>query len=157
MFTPKSMWLDSETKLKIWSQNRTKYTLYIYYHGSPSQSTTQYLETQWNHKIMLKIGTCIKTQIELPIIYNWTHNCCKQHSSLDFVLRCITVMTFTQINLTIPYLLTYEAEPFLGSCQLCSHSGTSQHFKEPKGSSLHRSLSWVRSIQSIPYHPILSL
>jgi hypothetical protein len=33
------------------------------------------------------------------------------------------------------YLVTYGAEPFLRSCQLCSHSGTSQHFKEPEGSS----------------------
>jgi hypothetical protein len=32
-------------------------------------------------------------------------------------------------------LLTHGAEPFLRSCQLCSHSGTSQHFKEPEGSS----------------------
>jgi hypothetical protein len=27
----------------------------------------------------------------------------------------------------LTYLLTYGAEPFLRSCQLCSHSGTSQH------------------------------
>jgi hypothetical protein len=32
------------------------------------------------------------------------------------------------------YLLTYGAEPFLRSCQLCSYSGTSRHFKEPDGS-----------------------
>jgi hypothetical protein len=49
------------------------------------------------------------------------------------------------------YLLTYGAEPFLKSCQFCSHSGTSQHFKEPEGSSLfttalHLSLFWPRSI-----------
>jgi hypothetical protein len=33
------------------------------------------------------------------------------------------------------YLLTYGAEPFLRSCLLCSHSRTSQHFKEPEGAS----------------------
>jgi hypothetical protein len=33
------------------------------------------------------------------------------------------------------YLLTYGAEPFLRSRQLCSHSRTSQHFMEPVGSS----------------------
>jgi hypothetical protein len=33
------------------------------------------------------------------------------------------------------YLLTYGAEPFLRSCQMCSHSGTSQRFKEPECSS----------------------
>jgi hypothetical protein len=31
-------------------------------------------------------------------------------------------------------LLTHEAEPFLRSRQLCSHSRTSQHFIEPEGS-----------------------
>jgi hypothetical protein len=31
-------------------------------------------------------------------------------------------------------ILTYGAEPFLRSRQLCSHSGTSQHFIEPEGS-----------------------
>jgi hypothetical protein len=33
------------------------------------------------------------------------------------------------------YLLTYGAEPFLRSRQLCSYSRTSQHFKEPESSS----------------------
>jgi hypothetical protein len=37
---------------------------------------------------------------------------------------------------TSAYLLAYEAEHFLRSCQLCNHSGTPQHFKEPEGSSL---------------------
>jgi hypothetical protein len=32
------------------------------------------------------------------------------------------------------YLLTYRAEPFLRSRQLCSHSRTSQNFIEPEGS-----------------------
>jgi hypothetical protein len=31
-------------------------------------------------------------------------------------------------------LLTYGAEPFLGSCQLCSNSRTFQYFMEPEGS-----------------------
>jgi hypothetical protein len=34
----------------------------------------------------------------------------------------------------LTYLLTYGAEPSLRSCQLCSHSRTSQHFMEPEGS-----------------------
>jgi hypothetical protein len=33
----------------------------------------------------------------------------------------------------LTYLLTYGAEPFLRSHQLCSHSRTSQHFMEPEG------------------------
>jgi hypothetical protein len=35
----------------------------------------------------------------------------------------------------LTYLLTYGAEPFLRSHQLCSHSRTSQHFMEPEVSS----------------------
>jgi hypothetical protein len=31
------------------------------------------------------------------------------------------------------YLLTYGAEPFLRSRELCSPSTTSQHFMEPEG------------------------
>jgi hypothetical protein len=38
-------------------------------------------------------------------------------------------------NTSGTYLLTYGAELFLRSHQLCSHSRTSQHFKEPEGSS----------------------
>jgi hypothetical protein len=34
------------------------------------------------------------------------------------------------------YLPTYGAEPFLRTCLLCSYSRASQHFMEPKGSSL---------------------
>jgi hypothetical protein len=62
----------------------------------------------------------------------------------------------------LTYLLTYGALPFLRSCQLCSQSGTSQHFKEPEGSS-HCSQDSA-SIGPYPdpdrsslYHPVLSL
>jgi hypothetical protein len=34
----------------------------------------------------------------------------------------------------ITHSLTYGAEPFLKSCQMCSYSRTSQHFIEPEGS-----------------------
>jgi hypothetical protein len=34
----------------------------------------------------------------------------------------------------LTYLLIYGAEAFLRSCQLCSPSGTHQHFMEPEGS-----------------------
>jgi hypothetical protein len=55
--------------------------------------------------------------------------------------------------------LTHAVEPFLRSRQLCSYSITSQHFMEPEASlvftrTLHWSLSWARSIESIPSHPI---
>jgi hypothetical protein len=57
--------------------------------------------------------------------------------------------------------LTYGAQPFLRSCQLCSYSKNSQRFMEPKGSS---PCSQEPSIgpypeldRSSPYHPNLSL
>jgi hypothetical protein len=34
----------------------------------------------------------------------------------------------------VTHSLTHGAEPFLRSCQLCSHSRSSQHFMEPEGS-----------------------
>jgi hypothetical protein len=64
-------------------------------------------------------------------------------------------------KLNYTYLLTYGAESFLRSCQLCSHSRTSQHFTEPESS---LPCSQVPSIgpypepdRSSPHHPILSL
>jgi hypothetical protein len=59
------------------------------------------------------------------------------------------------------YLLTYGAKPLLKSCQLCSHSRTSQHFKEPEGSSPcsqePSTGPYPEPDRSSPYHPILSL
>jgi hypothetical protein len=46
--------------------------------------------------------------------------------------------------------LTCENIAFLRSCQLCSHSKTSQHFKEPEG-------PYPEPVRSSPYHPILSV
>jgi hypothetical protein len=60
----------------------------------------------------------------------------------------------------IIFLLTYGAEPFLRSCQLCSQSGTSQHFKEPEGSSpctqKPSTGPYPEPDRSSSYHPILS-
>jgi hypothetical protein len=65
----------------------------------------------------------------------------------------------TTLNLFIA-LLTYGAEPFLSSCQLCSHSGTSQHFKESEGSSLcsqePSNGPYPEPDRSSPYHTIPS-
>jgi hypothetical protein len=59
-----------------------------------------------------------------------------------------------------PFLLTYGAEPFFRSCQLCSHSRTSQHFMEPEGSSPYSQEPstgpYPKPDRSSPYHPILS-
>jgi hypothetical protein len=60
----------------------------------------------------------------------------------------------------LPYLLTYGAESFLRSCQLCRHSRTSQNFMALEGSS---PFSQEPSTGPSPepdrsslYHPILS-
>jgi hypothetical protein len=57
-----------------------------------------------------------------------------------------------------PYLLTYGAEPFLRSRQLCSYSRTSQHFKEPEVSSpcSHEPSTgpYPEPDRSTPSHPI---
>jgi hypothetical protein len=59
------------------------------------------------------------------------------------------------------YLLTYGTEPFVRRCQLCSHSGTSQHFKEPEGSSPcsqePSTGSYPEPDRSSPHRLILSL
>jgi hypothetical protein len=46
-------------------------------------------------------------------------------------------LTFTHLTSYSTYLLTYGTDPLLRSCQLCSHSRTSQHFMEPEGSLPH--------------------
>jgi hypothetical protein len=70
---------------------------------------------------------------------------------------------FTEISIFISetYLLTYGAEPFLRSCQLCSPSGTPQYFMEPDGSipcSQEPSTGpYPEPYQSNPLHPTVSL
>jgi hypothetical protein len=66
------------------------------------------------------------------------------------------LFTALPYNLATTQSLTHEAQPFLRSRQLCTYAGTFQHFMEHEGS-LPCSLSWARSIQTNPYHPILSL
>jgi hypothetical protein len=56
-------------------------------------------------------------------------------------------------------LLTYGAELFLRSCQLCSYSRISQHFMEPECSlpSSHETSNghYLEPARSSPYHPTL--
>jgi hypothetical protein len=65
------------------------------------------------------------------------------------------------VGTLLTYLLTYRAEPFLRSRQLCSHSRTSQHFMEPEGSSQCSQEpitgSYPEPDRPSPHHPILSL
>jgi hypothetical protein len=57
----------------------------------------------------------------------------------------------------VTHSLTHGAEPFLRSCQLCSHSRNSQNFMEPEGSLPHSQepstgpiLSQINPIHTIP-------
>jgi hypothetical protein len=56
-----------------------------------------------------------------------------------------------------PFLLTYGAEHFLRSRQLCSPSRTSQHFMETEGSIPCSQEPSTGPYQYNPHHPILSL
>jgi hypothetical protein len=70
-----------------------------------------------------------------------------------FIIKHLSSFKLRKID-----LLTYGAEPFLRRCQLCSHSGTSQHFKEPEGSSQcsqePSTGPYPETDWSSPYHPI---
>jgi hypothetical protein len=69
--------------------------------------------------------------------------------------------TVVYIIYLLTYLLTYGAELFLRSRQLCSSSRTSQHFTEPEGlkpcSKEHSTGPYPKPYPSNPLHPILSL
>jgi hypothetical protein len=83
--------------------------------------------------------------------------------STQLFLSCFRIVCFylTILSYLLTYSLTYGAEPFLRSCQLCSYSRTSQHFMEPEGSlpcSQEPSTDpYPKPDQSSPYHSIPSL
>jgi hypothetical protein len=72
-----------------------------------------------------------------------------------------TTTTITNHMASWHYLLTYGAEIFLRTCQLCSPSRIPQHFMEPEGSipcSQEPSTGpYPEPYQSNPLHPIISL
>jgi hypothetical protein len=51
------------------------------------------------------------------------------------VILLLLLLLLAATTTTTTYLLMYGAEPFLRSCQLCSHSEIPSNFKEPEGSS----------------------
>jgi hypothetical protein len=52
---------------------------------------------------------------------------CTQRDTIPTVSEYSRIQK-TQVRVKYTYLLMYGAEPFLRSCQLCSHSGNSQQF-----------------------------
>jgi hypothetical protein len=79
----------------------------------------------------------------------------------NFLYIISRICTEGIINAEVTYLLTYGAEPFLRSCQLCSPSRTPQHFMEPEGSiSCSQEPStgpYPEPYPSNPLYPIISL
>jgi hypothetical protein len=73
----------------------------------------------------------------------------------------VRYFTLQQIPKQSQWVLTYGAEPFLRSCQLCSYSRNSQHFMEPESSlPCSQDLStgpYPDPDRSSQYYPILSL
>jgi hypothetical protein len=94
--------------------------------------------------------------------------CFTSHFIVHLLILFITTLSpstmsangHSRLHTSLPvYLLTYGAEPFLRSCQLCSHWRTSQHFMEPEGSLTctqePSTGPYPEPDQSSPYHPIL--
>jgi hypothetical protein len=78
-----------------------------------------------------------ETLIHIAICTEWVHTWAYKLVCFPFRTQmfslCFRIHNYESCH-KISYLLTYGTEPFLRSCELCSHSGTSQHFKKPEGS-----------------------
>jgi hypothetical protein len=87
--------------------------------------------------------------LNVLIITPWKKHKKITHYKLGFCTKCFKARGTCD-------LLTYGAEHYLRSCQLCSHSGNSQQFERTRRfitvftRALHWSLSWVSSIQFPP-------
>jgi hypothetical protein len=122
--------------------------------------------SQWQHGLRLE---------PLSLVWalgSWVPNPLEACSSLCvysmFVLSCVQAAALRRADPPSKEsyrqcigLLTYGAEPFLRSCQLCNHSGISQNFMEPESSSPYSQEPstgpYPEPHRSSPYHPILSL
>jgi hypothetical protein len=118
------------------------------------KETTFMVEDKYDDKTIINIWIHGVAQI-LKILHK---NCKSERSycinSHNLYITYLSIYWF----LTHTYLLTYGAEHFLRSCQLCSHSRTSPHFMEPEGSlSCSQEPStgpYPQPDRSSPYHPI---
>jgi hypothetical protein len=83
------------------------------------------------------------------------------HGKIPQFLKMQYNVKFYDFEDVLTYLIIFGADSFLRSCQLCSPSGTPQHFMEPEGSipcsQEHSTGPYPETYQSNPLHPILSL
>jgi hypothetical protein len=98
------------------------------------------------------------------VVCDWARNSCSTErgyyaNQTRFMRLTLRVRPLAIMEIT--YSLTYGAEPFFRSHQLCSHSRTSQHFVEPEGSSScsqePSNGPYPESDQPSPHHSILYL
>jgi hypothetical protein len=104
---PQFSWISSFSARENWINNRSQLNIL-------SIETKQYPYTWF---------TLLYKQYKEPVL---------RYGS--YTSTCILLSFMFLITYLLTYLLT-ELQPFLRSCQLCSHWGTSQHFKEPEDSS----------------------
>jgi hypothetical protein len=94
-------------------------------------------------------------------MYKAVNNIYQRFFSVKYRNLLISIVMSLSLFTDIQPLCLHGAEPFLRSRQLCSHSGTFQHFMEPEGS-IHCSQEpsagpYPEPYQSNSHHHILCL